>query len=121
MLVPRLVDAQGTLVKPTAALAPAVVARCEAFVKSATLCRESQIARLERAMVAERTWTVPRFVETIASHPVVRLVARRLVWSMSGPTPTFFRIADGRAFVDARDAAIALDPSSRDAIWERPS
>ncbi|MFD0902678.1 DUF4132 domain-containing protein [Actinomadura sediminis] len=61
--------------------------------------------RLEKAMVRRRTWTVEEFRALFAEHPLVRHIARRLVWTADGAA---FRIAEDRTFADVHDDAFVL-------------
>jgi hypothetical protein len=70
---------------------------------------KEQVQRLERAMVQGRTWTVPQFREYFADHPLMRHLARRLVWlAEADGTRSGFRIAEDRTFTDAADDAFDL-------------
>ncbi len=62
-------------------------------------------ARLERAMVTGRTWTPAEFEALIAGHPVVRLIASRLVWAAGERT---FRPALDGELTDAVGDPVAL-------------
>ncbi|MEV5830343.1 DUF4132 domain-containing protein [Spirillospora sp. NPDC052242] len=63
------------------------------------------VRRLEKAMVRRRTWTPDEFRTHFAEHPLVRRIARRLLWTADG-TP--FRIAEDGTFADVRDDAFVL-------------
>jgi hypothetical protein len=103
-LVPFLRDAQGERVAkvPKSGAGPAAF---KALVKSAALVAESQIARLERALITQRPWTMDAFCTHIVGHPLLLHLARRLVWSVDGAT---FRVAEDRSFADLDDAAFTL-------------
>ncbi len=66
---------------------------------------ESQIARLERALITQRAWTIDAFCTYIVGHPLLMHLARRLVWSVDGAA---FRVAEDRSFADLDDAAFTL-------------
>ncbi|MWA01030.1 DUF4132 domain-containing protein [Actinomadura sp. LD22] len=61
-----------------------------------------QIARLETAMVEGRTWTPAEFAAFLVRHPLMRHIARRLVWTSGG---TAFRLAEDRTPADVHDDA----------------
>ena len=103
-LVPFLRDAQGERVTK-APKSGEGASTFKALVKSAALVAESQIARLERALVTERPWTIDAFCTYIIGHPLLMHLARRLVWSVDGAT---FRVAEDRSFADLDDAALTL-------------
>ena len=103
-LVPFLRDAQGERV-PKVPKSGAGAAAFKALVKSAALVAESQIARLERALITQRAWTIDAFCTYIVGHPLLMHLARRLVWSVDGAA---FRVAEDRSFADLDDAAFTL-------------
>ena len=43
-----------------------------------------QIAKLETALVAQRTWSVSDWASTFGTHPVLAALAERMVWSVDG-------------------------------------
>ncbi len=47
-----------------------------------------QIAKLETALVAQRTWSVANWLSTFGAHPVLAALAERMVWSVDG-SPSF--------------------------------
>ncbi|WP_158642236.1 DUF4132 domain-containing protein [Actinomadura sp. WAC 06369] len=91
--------------KDDGALAPAAYRRFGDLRKEVRDVAADQITRLERAMVTGRSWAADEFREVLAEHPLMRHLARRLVWS-AGPDP--FRIAEDGTFADVRDDAFAL-------------
>jgi hypothetical protein len=68
-----------------------------------------EVPRLERAMIRGRRWKATDFDRWIAKHPIVSMLARRLVWSTGFIT---FRVVEDGTFADETDARIELDPSS---------
>jgi hypothetical protein len=113
-LAPMILDPSGKRLKSLPkAVGSEGAARFKALVKGARLAAESQIARFERAMTTERTWTPATFLEVVVGHPVLRHLARRVVWSVTrGAGPVFFRVAEDGTLADARDAVFTLDPAS---------
>ncbi|MGX1810789.1 DUF4132 domain-containing protein [Nocardia sp. NPDC055321] len=76
---------------------------------------KEQIQRLERAMVTGRRWTPRTHRELFLDHPVLRPLARRVVWATFGPdgAPTgSFRIEEDRTRADATDTLFDLPPDT---------
>lgn len=101
------------LPKPTAkddeALASEAYARFSVFKKELKGLAADQIRRLERAMVTQRSWTAEEYRSLFVEHPLMRHLARRLVWVASGPDATAsFRVAEDGTFADGADAETEL-------------
>ncbi|MEV5825621.1 DUF4132 domain-containing protein [Spirillospora sp. NPDC052242] len=96
-------------VKDDPELAPAAHQRFADLKKEVRAVAADQIARLEQAMVAGRSWAPGEFREVLAEHPLMRHIARRLVWSAG---PGAFRIAEDGTFADVRDDAFVLPPDA---------
>ncbi|MBE1537483.1 DUF4132 domain-containing protein [Actinomadura algeriensis] len=60
---------------------------------------------LENALARRRAWTPEEFRALFADHPLVRHIARRLVWTADGAA---FRVAEDGTFADVRDDAFVL-------------
>ncbi|KAB2348264.1 DUF4132 domain-containing protein [Actinomadura rudentiformis] len=90
-------------VKDDAALAPAAYRAFGELKKGVRTVAADQIKRLERAMVAGRTWTQDEFGELFVRHPLVWHIARRLVWTCGGVP---FRLAEDRTFADVEDRTL---------------
>ncbi|GAA1853210.1 DUF4132 domain-containing protein [Actinomadura bangladeshensis] len=113
-LKPFLTDEDGkprkTLPKPGVkddeTLATASRKRFADLKKEARTVAADQIKRLERAMVTGRSWTPDEFHSVFAAHPLLRHIARRLVWSAGG-TP--FRVAEDGTYADVADDEFTLD------------
>ncbi|WP_202124805.1 DUF4132 domain-containing protein [Actinomadura physcomitrii] len=100
--------ARKSLPKPGAkddpALAPAAYRTFADLKKDVRAVAADLLRRLEDAMVAQRRWTPAEFGEHIVGHPLVRHVARRLVWfAQDGDAATPFRIAEDRTYADVGD------------------
>ncbi|MGW6559740.1 WGR and DUF4132 domain-containing protein [Streptomyces hydrogenans] len=117
-LEPYVRDAEGRrlkdLPKPGARdeteLATAERKRYLALKKEVRALAADQVRRLEAAMVDGRSWTGAEFRQLFVEHPLVRHLARRLVWSVARDgAATAFRIAEGRGCVDARGALVTVD------------
>ncbi|NDU75109.1 DUF4132 domain-containing protein [Actinomadura sp. DSM 109109] len=117
-LKPFVTDGDGkprkTLPKPGVRddekLAPLAYKRFADLRKEARAVAADQIKRLERAMVAGRSWTPEEFRSVFPGHPLLRHLARRIVWSADG---TAFRIAEDGTFADAGDAEFVLPDGAR--------
>ncbi|GAA2149328.1 DUF4132 domain-containing protein [Actinomadura napierensis] len=90
--------------KDDPALAPAAYQAFADLKKDVRTAAADLLRRLEGAMVAQRRWTPAEFGEYVVGHPLVRHVARRLVWfAQDGGAVTSFRIAEDRTFADVGD------------------
>ncbi|GAA2454236.1 hypothetical protein GCM10010191_86370 [Actinomadura vinacea] len=74
-----------------------------------------QIRRLERAMLAGRTWSPEEFHTLYVRHPLLRHIGRLLVWTAAhdGGRPVPFRIAEDRTLADVHDDAFELGEGAR--------
>ncbi|CAN5671414.1 hypothetical protein BH09MYX1_BH09MYX1_41200 [soil metagenome] len=74
-----------------------------------------QIARLERAMVEERTWSSAEIERFFFRHPLVSHLARRLVFRavLADKTTMLFRVAEDGTLADANDIALKLPEGAR--------
>ncbi|WP_157419835.1 DUF4132 domain-containing protein [Actinomadura kijaniata] len=118
-LRPYVVDGTGgrraTLPKPGARddreLAPAAHKRFAALKKDVRTVAAQQLRRFEHAMVTQRRWTAEEFRGLIVGHPLVRHVARRLVWITEDGRA--FRVAEDRSLADLRDDELTLAAPTR--------
>ncbi|MFA1550955.1 DUF4132 domain-containing protein [Actinomadura chokoriensis] len=90
-------------------LAPAAHQRFAELKKDVRAVASVQVARLESSMVTGREWTVAEFGEFLVRHPLMRHLARRLVW-LSGDRS--FRVAEDRTLADLNDDAVELPESA---------
>ena len=119
-LQPVLKDASGALLKTLprahkdddATLAKAARVRFDAFKEDLEAASKAQVKRFEDAMVRARAWTFADFESRIARHPLLRSMARGLVWQSGS---VLFRVAEDGSYADANDAALTLD--SAQPIW----
>ncbi|WP_030161486.1 DUF4132 domain-containing protein, partial [Glycomyces sp. NRRL B-16210] len=116
-LKPYVTDATGkprkSLPKPGAKDDPEVAAaaykRFSLLKKELRTASADQVARLENAMAQGRTWNAEEFTRYFATHPLVKHLARRLVWTAeSGGASIGFRIAEDGTLSDVDDDAVAL-------------
>ena len=79
------------------------------------LCRtvvSEQIRRLEWALASQRTWSAAEFARLFRQHPMLRELARRLLWSTQEDAPRRFRLSEDYIPVDLDDAPVSLDDTS---------
>ncbi|MFC9648751.1 DUF4132 domain-containing protein [Streptomyces sp. NPDC056937] len=117
LLRPYVLDGAGKrrkdLPKPGAAddtdLATAERKRFSALKKDVRTVAADRIRRLETAMVLGGTWTAAEFRDLFASHPLMRHLARRLVWSSVHETGEHtFRVAEDGTLADRADDTFVL-------------
>ena len=96
-------------VKDDDTLATAAYRHFADLKKEARAVAADQIKRLERAMVTGRSWTPDEFRAVFTGHPLMRHIARRLVWSAGG---TAFRVAEDGTFADVADDEFAPAPDA---------
>jgi hypothetical protein len=86
-------------------LAQAALARFRELKKDAKAVAALQIARLEQNMCARRRWNGEEFGQLFLNHPLMRHLARRLVWGVyrSGTLADAFRVAEDATLADRRD------------------
>ncbi|MFE6864770.1 DUF4132 domain-containing protein [Nocardia sp. NPDC057668] len=91
--------------------APAAYAAFGAFKKALKAAVADQSTRLETAMVLGRRWTVANQRTLFIDHPLLRQLARRLVWTTfdaEGAPGTAFRIDADGTLADIEDNPIEL-------------
>lgn len=74
-----------------------------------------QIRRLERAMIEGRRWSARAHRELFVDHPLLRQLARRLVWvtvDADGAVRQSFRIAEDLTFADVNDDPFTVDDAA---------
>ncbi|MEV6065992.1 DUF4132 domain-containing protein [Nocardia sp. NPDC052001] len=78
--------------------------------KDARALAADQLARLERAMVTRRRFSVTELRELFIAHPLRWHITRRIVWGvyMDDALVSTFRIAEDRSFADHADDALTL-------------
>jgi hypothetical protein len=93
-----------------AAMAAASHATWKALKKEVRGIASLQIERLEKAMCEQRRWHADAFRMYFVEHPLLRHLARRLVWGVYGKTSLTqtFRVAEDASLADAEDAAITI-------------
>ncbi|WP_339156161.1 DUF4132 domain-containing protein [Actinomadura luteofluorescens] len=92
-------------------LAPAAHRRFAALKKDVRTVADERLRRFERAMTAQHRWSVPDFRALIVDHPLVRHIARRLVWITEEGRA--FRVAEDRSLADVQDDEATLAETAR--------
>ncbi|MET9671234.1 DUF4132 domain-containing protein [Streptomyces sp. NPDC006475] len=117
VLCPYVLDGDGKrrkdLPKPAASddteRATAERKRFSALKKDVRTVAAERITRLETAMVEGGSWTAGEFHDLFAHHPLMRHLARRLVWlSTQASGDRTFRVAEDATFADQHDDAFEL-------------
>jgi hypothetical protein len=90
--------------------ASAAVERLKAIKQGAKAVASLQIFRLEQAMGERRRWTSEEFRRLFLDHPVMRHLARRLVWGVyrDGQLADAFRVAEDLTLADRHDGFYEL-------------
>jgi hypothetical protein len=86
-------------------------ARFDALKADASAIADRQIRRFEAAMVSGREWRAADFEAYVAKHPLLRHLARRLVWECVQDTT--FRVAEDGTYADVKDRPVALGADAR--------
>lgn len=117
-LKPRLSDAAGKPLKDLpkagrgddAEMAEAATAQFKALKKEAKAVASLHIPRLERAMCTRRRWKPEVFRMLFVTHPLMRQLARRLLWGVyrDGIAIDAFRVAEDGTLADRNDDDYAL-------------
>ena len=115
-LTVSLSDADGrprkTLPPPRKSEDPEVVAEARARLASARkelrAVLGTQTRRLYEAMCAGRTWPLARWRELLATHPLLRHLVVRLVWTASGEGLVTFRPTEDGVLLGVDDAGVEL-------------
>ncbi len=78
----------------------------------------AQRDRLEQLFLQERTWSFPEFRSRYLDHPLVGILARRLIWRFSDGANISGGIWLDGQIVDTRDQPLSwLGPQTRVALW----
>ena len=115
-LTVSLSDADGrprkTLPPPRKSEDPEVVAEARARLAAARkelrAVLDTQRRRLYEAMCAGRTWPLARWRELLATHPLLRHLVVRLVWTASGEGLVTFRPTEDGVLLGVDDAGVEL-------------
>lgn len=93
-----------------AALAALASAQWKSLKASARALASLQIARLEQAMCTRRRWNAGEWQTLIVRHPLLRHLARRLLWAVyvDDRPQRCLRVAEDGSFADASDSLLTL-------------
>jgi hypothetical protein len=76
------------------------------------------VGRLESAMIQGRTWSTEEFRRYFTDHPLVRHLARRLVWTAEADgAATAFRVAEDATLSDVADDEFTLPDGAVIRLW----
>lgn len=126
-LEPVLVDEAGTTIasfprktkKDDPAKYDAAKARFAALEEASESVGKGQILRLERALRDQRSWSVAELRQNVLPQPLVRHLARRLVWQVVD-TRALFRVAEDLTLADANDDALPYPPDDARVVLAHP-
>lgn len=97
--------------KSVAELDPTTQLRWERLQALCSRQNKFQALRFERAMKIQRRWAQENWHDTIFSHPLLGLIAQRIVWGSyddAGNVLQTFRIDESNALVDVEDEPCEL-------------
>jgi hypothetical protein len=97
----------------------AAKARYAALVEAADNVGRGQVLRLERALRGQRRWSVQELREHVLPQPLVRHLARRLVWQVVG-TDVLFRVAEDLSLADANDETLPWPAADAHVVLAHP-
>lgn len=90
----------------------AVLSEVKAVQKALAEALTVQKQRLESALESERTWPASLWRQVFGDHPLMRHLARRLVWRVGEQEVAYdgagFQTVEGAPFVPAEDATVQL-------------
>ncbi len=86
------------------------MARWKALKKDARTLAGQQLLRLELAMAQRRRWSADEFRQCFVEHPLMRHLARRLLWAefVDGRIERCLRVAEDLSYADANDNLLSL-------------
>ena len=98
-----------------AALAAEASERWKALKKDARTLASQQILRLELAMAQRRRWSAVEFRRFFVEHPLLRHLARRLLWARfeDGQPVQCLRVAEDLSYADANDDLLPLSDDAQ--------
>ena len=97
----------------------AAKARYAALVEAADNVGRGQVLRLERALRGQRRWSMQELREHVLPQPLVRHLARRLVWQVVG-TDVLFRVAEDLSLADANDETLPWPAADAHVVLAHP-
>jgi Domain of unknown function (DUF4132) len=97
--------------------APGLVAEVAASVDAILAALAEERRRLDRRLGSERSWSVASWRRRYADHPLGRIAARTLIWSVdagSGATPL---LPDLEGWVTSDERAARVDDAATIRLW----
>src|SRR5262245_17852505 len=91
--------------------AAAALAEWKLMKKQLREAARAQAARLERALVNSRRWSVKEFETFLVRKPLMFNLVRRLLWGAfddKGDRKAVFRVTEEREYLDKKDTAVSL-------------
>lgn len=85
--------------------------------KDASQMLTAQSSRLDGLYLQRRQWQLEQWQARYLDHPLVGILARRLIWRFTTPTATQDAIWYGDGFVDCRGQAVTLAPDVMVQLW----
>jgi hypothetical protein len=124
---PVLVDEAGTTIasfprkskKDDPAKYDAAKAKFAALEEASESVGKGQILRFERALRDQRSWSIAELRQNVLPQPLVRHLARRLVWQVVD-TRALFRVAEDLTLADANDDALPYPPDDARVVLAHP-
>jgi predicted DNA-binding WGR domain protein len=106
----RLKDLPKPIKSDDGELAKAASERWKLLKKDAKAIASTQLQRLELAMCSSRSFPLEVFQRFLVEHPLMRHLARRLLWGLRGADGRVigFRVAEDASFADHNDDAFEL-------------
>jgi hypothetical protein len=83
--------------------------------KSIVETLQAQARRLERSWLLQRSWVMADWQAYIAGHPLMNVLAERLIWMAEDGTASF--ILSGGQMLDARQVPVQLPGDTRIRLW----
>jgi hypothetical protein len=93
--------------------------RYSELVEASEAVGKTQVLRFERALRAQRSWSVAELRAHVLPQPLVRHLARRLVWQVLG-TGQLFRVAEDLTLADAKDEPMPFPPDDARVVIAHP-
>jgi hypothetical protein len=97
----------------------AAKARFAALLEASEAVGKGQVLRLERALRAQRQWSVEELRTWVLPQPLVRHLACRLIWQVVG-AGTLFRVAEDLSLADANDDTLAWPAAQARVVIAHP-
>ncbi|GAB4207062.1 MAG: hypothetical protein OHK0013_24340 [Sandaracinaceae bacterium] len=93
--------------------------RYSELVEASEAVGKTQVLRFERALRMQRSWSVAELRAHVLPQPLVRHLARRLVWQVLG-TGQLFRVAEDLTLADVKDEPMPFPPDDARVVIAHP-